>query len=296
MTAEPAINLGRTASWDRPAALLARWTAGAMVGLLATTAMLILWRRLASALHTPLDPLSLSAVGMTAIFVAGGARCLWHVTSPIDWVVAALPSISLLGGGAALSLPGTSHAGLAVFWGLVAAEEFWVWRNLVRRSTHRKRPSAQPVAQAEPEPFVEPTSRAEPTLSPPVAGMPVAGMPVAGMPVAGMPVESFSQLPTEDMLQHLTRSRTAEGVEQLSGWLRMPFIAGQRTANIHVAFCPPFAKTPGLEVEQCDGPAVRIKTAQVLPHGARLDLKLAQASETPVAVVLEFAARDGDAG
>ena len=284
MTAEPAINLGGAASWDRPAALLARWTAGAMVGLLAVTALLMLWRRLASALHTPLDSLSLSAVGIAAVLVAGGARRLWQVTSPIDWVVAVLPSISLLACGVALSLPGTSHAGLAVFWGLVVAEELWAWRNLVRPRANRKRPSTQPVPPTEPEPPAEPTTRAEPTLSP----------PVAGMPVAGMPVESFSQLPAEDVLQHLTRSRTAEGVEQLSGWLRMPFVAGQRTANIHVAFCPPFAKTPGLEVEQRDGPTARIKTAQVLPHGARLDLKLAQASETPVAVVLEFAARGAD--
>lgn len=279
MTAQRAINLGGTASWDRPAAPFARWAAGAMVGLLAMVALLMLWRRLASALHTPLDPLSLSAVGATAVFVAGGARRLWQVTSPVDWVVALLPSLSLLTCGAALSLPGTSHAGLALFWGLVVVEEFWAWRGIVRRSTHRKRPSAQPIPQAEPEPSAEPTlPSAESTLLP------------AG---AARPLESFSQLIEEDVLQHLTRSRTAEGVEQLSGWLRMPFAAGQRTANIHVAFCPPFAQTPGLEVEQCDGPTVRIKTGQVLPHGARLDLKLAQASETPVAVVLEFAARDG---
>jgi len=177
--------------------------------------------------------------------------------------------------GAALSLPGTSHAGLAAFWGLVVAEELWTWRNLVRPSTHRNHPAPPPTTQADPEPQIEP--QVEPNLPPTGA-------------VA--PAETLSQLLEEDVLQHLTRSRSAEGVDQLSGWLRTPFVAGQRTATVHVAFCPPFAKTPGLEVEQCDGPPARIKTAQVLPHGARLDLKLAQAAETPVAVVLEFVARD----
>ncbi|MEE8451618.1 MAG: hypothetical protein V3R99_06870 [Thermoguttaceae bacterium] len=313
MTVQRAINLGGTTSWDRPAALFARWAAGAMVGLLAIVALLMLWRRLASALHTPLDPLSLSAVGLTAVFVAGSARRLWQVsekgTGPIcakhpsgrsgkldlspfpPWVVVLLPSISLLACGAALSLPGTSHVGLAVFWGLVVVEELWTWRSVVRPSTPHKRRSAQPIPQADPTPRTEPMPAAEPTPATEPTPAIEATPSQAGRAV---PVESLSQLPGEDVLQHLTRSRTAEGVEQLSGWLRMPFLAGQRTANIHVAFCPPFAKTPGLEWEQCDGPPVRIKAGQVLPHGARLDLKLAQASETPVAVVLEFAARDSN--
>ena len=58
-----------------------------------------------------------------------------------------------------------------------------------------------------------------------------------------------------------------------------------------MAFCPPFAATPELEVEQLDGPEARIKTAQLLPYGARLDLKLAAAAEEPTSVLLQFSAR-----
>ena len=83
----------------------------------------------------------------------------------------------------------------------------------------------------------------------------------------------------------------ADGGEQLSGWLRAGFAAGQRTANVHVAFCPPFPKTPQLTVEQLDGPEVRIRTAQLLPHGLRLDLKLAVTAEKPLDVLLQFSAR-----
>ena len=93
-----------------------------------------------------------------------------------------------------------------------------------------------------------------------------------------------------DMLQQLTLSRTADGTQRIEGWLRMPVAAGQRTGNLHVAFCPPFAESPLVEAEQLDGPACRIKTALVLPHGARLDIKLAVAADEPQSVLVRFAA------
>ena len=72
-------------------------------------------------------------------------------------------------------------------------------------------------------------------------------------------------VPPEGVVQQLTRSRAANGTEEISGWLRTSFAAGQRTASVHVAFCPPLGATPELSVEQIDGPEARIKTAQVLP-------------------------------
>ena len=99
------------------------------------------------------------------------------------------------------------------------------------------------------------------------------------------------EVPPEGVVQQLTRSRAADGTEEISGWLRTSFAAGQRTASVHVAFCPPLAAVPELAVEQIDGPEARIKTAQVLPYGARVDLKLAAASEEPASVLLQFSAR-----
>jgi len=75
--------------------------------------------------------------------------------------------------------------------------------------------------------------------------------------------------------QHFTRWQTADGVDRLAGWLRVTFDAGQRSEHAHLAFCPAFAKPPRIEVSQLNGPRARVKTAQILPHGARLDLKLA---------------------
>ena len=104
-------------------------------------------------------------------------------------------------------------------------------------------------------------------------------------------MEIDEELPPEAVSQQFTRTTTADGGEELAGWLRISFAAGQRTKNAHLAFCPPFARAPELSVEQLDGPEARIKTAQVLPYGARLDLKLPPSSESPVAIVLHFTAR-----
>ncbi len=102
--------------------------------------------------------------------------------------------------------------------------------------------------------------------------------------------------PTGDVIQQITRRRAADGREILSGWLRVPLAAGQRSANVHVAFCPPLQHAPQMSVAQREGPAARIRAVQVLPYGVRLDVKLTQASPTPVDLLLEFTAQTAGTG
>jgi len=99
------------------------------------------------------------------------------------------------------------------------------------------------------------------------------------------------EISPEDVVQQLMRSHTPDGSEVLSGWLRVEMAAGQRSASLHVAFCPPFVQTPHLAVEQLSGPATRIKTVQLLPYGTRFDLKLDQPSPSASSVLLQFLAR-----
>jgi hypothetical protein len=94
-----------------------------------------------------------------------------------------------------------------------------------------------------------------------------------------------------DVLQQLTLSRDAEGRRQLSGWLRLPMEAGQRSGNLHVAFCPPFAEPPEVAFEQSGGPAGAIKAGQVLSYGARLEVKLAAPAQQPESVLVRFSAK-----
>ena len=107
------------------------------------------------------------------------------------------------------------------------------------------------------------------------------------VPVASVP----ATLSDEDITQQLVRSRSADGSEILSGWVRVSLAAGQRTASVHVAFCPPFARTPILTVDQIAGPPGRVKTIQLLPYGTRFDLKLPQSNEKPSSVLLQFSAQ-----
>jgi hypothetical protein len=94
----------------------------------------------------------------------------------------------------------------------------------------------------------------------------------------------------EQLTQRLSRSKTADGGETLRGSLRADFAPGSRVVRIHVAFCPPFARLPRFELRQSAGPPSRIALGQLLPHGARLELKLTDPVREAVAVWVEFTA------
>jgi hypothetical protein len=161
---------------------------------------------------------------------------------------------------AALSVSGTSPAGLAALWGILALEEVAV-RLRGKRGVRNLLP-------------VRPDGR-----------------------FAKKVPDTFSfAVPADEVTQQLTRSQSADGVETLSGWLRVGLGPGQRSANVHVAFCPPFGRTPTLEVTQSAGPPSRIKTVQLLPFGARVDLKLNQAGDEPTSVLLQFSAESKPTG
>ncbi|NLF08575.1 MAG: hypothetical protein GX594_11425, partial [Pirellulaceae bacterium] len=57
-----------------------------------------------------------------------------------------------------------------------------------------------------------------------------------------------------------------------------------------LAFCPPLDSTPKVEIEQIGGPAARIKTAQVLPYGVRLDVKLATSYDESTEILMRLSA------
>ena len=95
--------------------------------------------------------------------------------------------------------------------------------------------------------------------------------------------------------QQLVYRRTADNQATVEGWVRATFAAGQRTAIVHVAFCPPFAGVPQVEAESLDGPACDIRPTLVLPWGVRWECKLTDPATTNMSVVLEFFAAEGPA-
>lgn len=92
----------------------------------------------------------------------------------------------------------------------------------------------------------------------------------------------------EQLVQRLTRTTTAAGVDVLRATLYASFPPGSRTASVHVAFCPPFASLPHAEFYQASGPAARIKLAQLLAHGARFDVKLSSPAAESQTVCIEL--------
>jgi hypothetical protein len=272
------VHAGRSAPATLAAGELARWSAVACAGLLLVAAVALAWRRLAGALQTPLSWQCLLWIGILLAAAAAAAHAAWRHSvqrRPLARravLPAGLITSSLLAIGGALSIPGTPPLGLVLFWGTVAGEELVVWGPRVWRgrflAARRRGPGASTAAG-------DRNAVAEGPLGPKMI---------------------WGKAASADVVQQQIRSRAADGTEVLCGWLRVPLAAGQRSASVHVAFCPPFPRTPEVAVQQREGPAARIKAVQLLPHGARFDVRLAQPGESAGSVLLEFSAQSEPSG
>ncbi len=114
---------------------------------------------------------------------------------------------------------------------------------------------------------------------PPFVGRITASPKIEG----GEPTE-----PAADVMQQLTLRTTAEGGQELSGWLRMPVAVGQRSGTLHVAFCPPFEQAPDVQVEAVSGPTCRIKVTEAMPYGVRIEIKFDASAANEETVLLSF--------
>jgi hypothetical protein len=285
MSTEPSLKWHRASvyyRWNFPASHWRFCAVGAFAGLFASAALLFACRRLSGALVNPLPTILLIPSGLLAGVSALGIRTLWqrssHRKAPShgNLVLDVLLGASLLIFAAALCLPGTNAWGLGFFWLFIAAEEIWAWQpramSWLRRSWSKKGAIRQVRVDA--------AQSAVPHVA-----------PAETSTAAVAALLTSPAWPAKDVTQQLIRSVAGDGSDTLSGWLRLDFAPHQRIGNLHVAFCPPFAGMPELTVTQIEGPQARIKIAQLLPYGARLDLKLITFSEAPASVLVQFSAR-----
>jgi len=284
MNAEPPAGVETAAGLGRlvqPIAALSRWLGALLATLLLAAAMVLCWRRVAGALSAPLSPAALLLVATLLAAVALVARWAWSCGAGRERTGVAARSAdlslsaALVALGATLSLPGTSLRGLLLFWGVLVAEECWAWWawGRARRRRYGRRPWSWPRVDRQRADVGE---RFEPLAA-------------QRAPAADVP-------PAQEVTQQIVRRLAPDGGEVLTGWMRVPMALGQRSASVHLAFCPPFSRTPRATVEQLEGPRARIKTVQLLPYGARFDLKLATPSETPEVVLLRFSAETAPLG
>ena len=239
--------------------------AATLLAMLALITLLVAVRRVSGALNQPLDVVSLLLAAATLAATAAMIRAVYRQSpppgwTPSHWLVLLVPSVALLIFGLVVCLPGTPTAGLVSFWAIVIGEELWSWR---RRLTHTPR-----------------VGRKSPTRPTALPELPAAPATTAALTLDEEPADA-------SVWQRITRRATADGTQLLHGWLRADFDAGQRTTSAHLAFCPPFARAVKLEHRQLDGPASRVKVAELLPYGARLDIKLTRPADQSVSVVIE---------
>ncbi len=120
----------------------------------------------------------------------------------------------------------------------------------------------------------------------------VPSPPPSSVPPASRAVESLSS--GETLRQQYVRKFTPDG-ETVQGTLRVDFAPGSLVEVCHVAFCPPFASPPKLELEVAShSPRITVQVAakavQVLAHGARIDIKRRGDASASLSVEIEFAA------
>lgn len=316
-----AMNQSRETTTQASAAIWIKMlSVGTLLPLLCLTAAMLAWRRLAGALHEPLDAWSLAitvvilaAASLTVrllahgnLLLAHGNRLLAHGNHGANvwarpWLAALIllgPTAAVAATGLALSLPGTSVAGLAMLWTILAVGELSglvlvrfaasVRHSMVRawRQAGRIPRAFRSAASGE---LAERRIRIDAPHEP--VNQVIEQPPLRTQADDGPSEATCDAVPERSVTQQVTRLQASDGTETISGWLRASFQPGQRTASVHLAFCPPFSGMPSVEVEQVDGPPGRIKTVQLLPYGARFDLKLFNDAEEPLDVLLQFSAR-----
>jgi hypothetical protein len=187
-----------------------------------------------------------------------------------------LPTLAVLLLAAALSIRGTSTVALCVLWGSLLINEL-LWGRYGWRIQHCDR--IDPHGDAQRAIAASPTTR-------------------------GLRAENPNRLPEgsddgelpplpSDVSQQITRMQSRQVGDTMAGVLRALFQPGERSQNLHVAFCPPMPSRPTVEVIQLSGPRTRVKAADVQSFGVRFDLRLATASQQEENVLIHFEARCG---
>jgi len=88
------------------------------------------------------------------------------------------------------------------------------------------------------------------------------------------------------LVQQLTR--TLEGNrESIHALVRAEIGANDRLAVVHLSFCPPLAAPPQLSAHPLDADEADVRITQAETFGARLEVRLPLANDTPRTVIIE---------
>lgn len=234
-----------------------------LAGLLMGSVLLLVRRSTASA--QPLAPALLPLAALALCVTAWLARRLWHLRARlygrVQLALLATTSTSLILFGFALGATGRCWWAALAYWAIIMFEEGWSWtRPRVVRNSFRS-----PIS-------VERNSFR------------------AMIPSAPPSLQDSGGASRQRITQEYTRASLADGQELIRGALHLALRDGTRVATAHVAFCPPFAERPQFDVRLTSGPACRVKLGQLLPQGARIEIKLHAPAAATDRLSLEFTA------
>jgi hypothetical protein len=240
-----------------------------LVALLAAIGLLITGRRLVGALanELPRDAMLLTAVVITAIVAF--ARIAWRRAFPLrsdgtseltwgDQLVGWGSSLGLLLAAVGCCFPAYRTSDWLIWLPMLVADQLW------RQSFFD---AGQPKLRL------------------------AAGTDDVSDETSTVRFPGVADEPQQNQIvQQLYRVRDGGGGEIIYGTLRADFQTGQRTAVLHVGFCPPLPYLPEIEAAALPGSDARLKVAQALAHGARLDVRLPVAPTEDRHVWIDMAA------
>ncbi len=280
-------------TWQLRARPLVAFVLLSILVLLLSIGALIVSRRFVGALthELPRDTMFLTALGATAVLA--WLRIAWRRNFPLGFPLDNSAKYSnppeSLNDSSPGSTIGISHLDQAIGWGSCLAlallalgccypanrnSDWLIWLPLlVADQLWRQNffDAGTPTAQ----PFKSP---AKPSASAPANP-------------TGLAEVGPSSDVSHNIVQQLFRVLEDQGQEVVYGTLRADFDAGQRTAVIHVGFCPPLGYLPEIEAESLPDQPTRIKVVQALSHGVRLDVRRTAPFDQQSCVWIDMAAR-----
>ena len=259
----------RVESSNHPLSHMARLATALGAALVSVLCVVVLIRGLLRSFDVPASPLLLVVAALVTEAVVSFFRMIWLRLHPQAMASSALlarlaiPSFCVLCIAVAMSLTGATVWSVAMCWLVVAGGESAWWYPVLRTlQLHGlERTGAVSIRFESPQASAQEADDASIDKC-----------------------EEFDQ----NMIQRITRSRNDNGIEFISGILRAEFVGGERSHNLHVAFCPPLAYEPAILVHQLEGPPLAIKIAQAEVFGTRIELRRVASTELSETAMICF--------
>jgi hypothetical protein len=252
---------------DHPLSRMARRVIALSAALVLLLSVVVVIRGLLGAFEAPQSAISLMLAAFTAELLASVFRVVWRRLHPDATRRSALlarlgvPSICVLCLAIALSMAEAGGWAVGSLWLIVVGGELAWWYPQLRATQHRA--AEDPAAIA------------------------VNRDSSAAVAEADEPIDEEDEIGA-DVIQQMTRSRNSDGVEVISGVLRAEFAPGERTQNLHVAFCPPLTYEPAVITHQLGGSPLTIKIGQSEIFGTRIELRRPEAASTSESATICF--------